>query len=54
SSKRTSGQVPAKFMALAAIVTALFNNDLSDQWYSCMVKFKSLMSTMFDEYVVFE
>ncbi|QLC36609.1 polyprotein [Stylosanthes mosaic-associated virus 3] len=53
-SKKTTGKVTAQFMALAAIITAFFNTDLSDQWYSCMLKFKNIMSTLFDEYVTYE
>lgn len=49
--KRTAGKVTAQFMAWAAIITALFNTDLSDQWYTCMQRFKTIMSTLFDEYV---
>ncbi|AYC63251.1 polyprotein [Phellodendron yellow ringspot associated virus] len=52
--KKTVGKVPAQFMAIVAIITALFNTDWSDQWYSCMIKFKSLMSTLFEDYVTFE
>nr|QHB15167.1 polyprotein [Potyvirus sp.] len=49
-----TGKFASQCMAIAAIITAFFNTDLSDQWFSCMTKFKALMNTLFDEYSVYE